>query len=96
MVLRGKFNIEKQGKFVMFIEENKFEKLPEIIWFARPSVYQDSMDYVQEAYDTNWMTTAGANVDAAEKEIAKLVGCNLQGNADRNLRQIQCDFLQRK
>jgi dTDP-4-amino-4,6-dideoxygalactose transaminase len=33
------------------------------------------MDYVQEAYTTNWMTTAGANVDAVEKEIAKLVGC---------------------
>jgi dTDP-4-amino-4,6-dideoxygalactose transaminase len=33
------------------------------------------LDYVQEAYDTNWMTTAGTNVNAVEKEMAELVGC---------------------
>jgi dTDP-4-amino-4,6-dideoxygalactose transaminase len=59
----------------MFAPENKFEKFLEKVWLARPSVYQDSMDYIQKAYDTNWMTTAGANVDAVEKEIAELVGC---------------------
>lgn len=59
----------------MFTAEKKFEKFAEKVWLARPSVYQESMDYVQEAYRTNWMTTAGANVDAVEKEIAELVGC---------------------
>jgi dTDP-4-amino-4,6-dideoxygalactose transaminase len=47
----------------------------EKVWLARPSVYQDSMDYVYEAYTTNWMTTAGANVDEVEKQIAETVGC---------------------
>jgi dTDP-4-amino-4,6-dideoxygalactose transaminase len=47
----------------------------EQVWLARPSVYQDSMDYVWEAYEKNWMTTAGANVDAVEEEIASMVGC---------------------
>jgi dTDP-4-amino-4,6-dideoxygalactose transaminase len=47
----------------------------EKVWLSRTSVYQDSMDYGQEAYNTNWMTTAGANVDAVEKEIAEVVGC---------------------
>jgi dTDP-4-amino-4,6-dideoxygalactose transaminase len=32
------------------------------------------MDYVQEAYNTNWMTTAGANINAVEKEICKKTG----------------------
>ena len=45
------------------------------VWLARPSVYQESMDYVNEAYRSNWMTTAGENVNEVEKEISKTVGC---------------------
>lgn len=45
------------------------------VWLARPSVYKESMDYVNEAYRSNWMTTAGENVNEVEKEIRKTVGC---------------------
>lgn len=45
------------------------------VWLARPSVYQESMDYVYEAYTSNWMTTAGKNVDEVEREVSKKVGC---------------------
>jgi dTDP-4-amino-4,6-dideoxygalactose transaminase len=47
----------------------------EKVWLSRPSVYQNSMDYVYEAYTSNWMTTAGANVNEVEKQIAEIVGC---------------------
>lgn len=45
------------------------------VWLARPSVYQESIDYINEAYRSNWMTTAGENVTEVEKEISKTVGC---------------------
>lgn len=47
----------------------------ERVWLATPSVYQNSMEYVYEAYTSKWMTTAGANIDEVEKEIARKVGC---------------------
>jgi dTDP-4-amino-4,6-dideoxygalactose transaminase len=47
----------------------------ERVFLARPNVHQESMMYVHEAYETNWMTTAGANIDAVEKDIAEIVGC---------------------
>ncbi len=34
------------------------------------------LDYIKDAYLTNWMSTVGENIDSVEKEIAKLVGCN--------------------
>ena len=38
-------------------------------------MHGDEIRYVQEAYETNWMSTVGANIDAAEKAIAEKVGC---------------------
>ena len=31
--------------------------------------------YMKEAFETNWMSTVGANIDAIEKQIAEKVGC---------------------
>lgn len=36
---------------------------------------KDSMKYVMEAYETNWMSTVGANINEVEKEISEKVGC---------------------
>ena len=38
-------------------------------------MHGDEMRYMREAYETNWMSTVGANIDAAEKAIAEKVGC---------------------
>jgi dTDP-4-amino-4,6-dideoxygalactose transaminase len=46
----------------------------EQVWLARPSVYQESMDYVWEAYKKNWMTAAGTNVNQVEIEICEKIG----------------------
>jgi dTDP-4-amino-4,6-dideoxygalactose transaminase len=51
----------------------------EKVWLARPSAYQDSIDFVREAYETNWMSTTGSNINAVENDIAKLVGCKHSG-----------------
>lgn len=41
---------------------------------ASPTMHGEEMKYVQEAYDSGWMTTVGKNIDHLEKEIAEFVG----------------------
>lgn len=45
------------------------------IWLSSPTMHGGEMDYMAEAYDTNWVSTVGANIDEIEKQIAKKVGC---------------------
>ena len=45
------------------------------IWLSSPTMHGDEIKYVQEAYDTNWMSTVGANINEAEKLICEKIGC---------------------
>lgn len=56
-------------------EENNFEKFENKVWLSSPTMYPDSMYYVMEAYETNWMSTVGANIDEVEKRVCEKVGC---------------------
>ena len=38
-------------------------------------MYKTSMQYVMEAYETNWMSTVGANINEVERLISEKVGC---------------------
>ncbi len=47
------------------------------VWLATPTMHNgEEMKWVQKAYDDNWMTTAGENVNEVEKQIAEKVGVN--------------------
>lgn len=60
----------------MFISDNHhFEKFEEKVWLSTPTMYPDSMDYVIEAYRTNWMSTIGANINEVERFVCEKVGC---------------------
>lgn len=48
----------------------KFEKK---VWLATPTIYQESMDYMREAYETNWMSTVGANINELERLVSEKV-----------------------
>lgn len=39
------------------------------VWLSSPTMHGDELKYMQEAYHTNWMTTAGSNINALEKLI---------------------------
>ena len=45
------------------------------IWLATPTMHGDEIRYVQEAYDTNWMSTVGENINQVEKQVAEYAGC---------------------
>ncbi len=58
----------------MFDKSRKHEKFKEKVWLASPTMHGEELQYMQEAYDTNWMSTIGANINEVETLIAEKVG----------------------
>jgi len=55
-------------------KEGKINKLKEKIYLSSPHMCGKEMEYVQEAFDTNWIAPLGKNVDCFELEVAAYVG----------------------
>lgn len=45
------------------------------IWLASPTMHGEEQEYVKEAFDTNWVSTVGANLEQLEKSVRDYVGC---------------------
>ncbi len=54
------------------MELKKFDKK---IWLSSPTMHGDEQKYVKEAFDTNWVSTVGENLNQLEKGICDMVGC---------------------
>lgn len=44
------------------------------IWLSSPTMHGDEWKYMREAFETNWMSTVGTNIDTVEKMVARKVG----------------------
>ncbi len=53
----------------------KFEPFEKKVWLSTPTMHGDEIKYIQEAYETNWMSTVGANLNELERLVAEKVGC---------------------
>ena len=53
------------------MEIKPFEKK---IWLATPTMHGEELEYVKLAYDTNWMSTVGENINEVERLSADYVG----------------------
>lgn len=51
------------------------EKFREKVWLSSPTMHGDELKYMQEAYETNWMSTIGENINEAERLTTELIGC---------------------
>lgn len=51
------------------------EKFKDRVWLSSPTMHGDELKYITEAYETNWMSTVGKNIDEVEKSICEIVGC---------------------
>lgn len=56
-------------------EEMKLKPFEQKVWISSPTMHGPEMDYIKEAYDTNWMSTTGKNINEVEKAICEKVGC---------------------
>ena len=54
------------------MELKKFENK---IYLSSPTMHQESFDYMKEAYDTNWMSTVGENINEVERIAGEMIGC---------------------
>ncbi len=45
------------------------------VWLSSPTMHGDELKYMQEAYETNWMSTVGKNINEVERITAEKVGC---------------------
>ncbi|MCH5259495.1 MAG: aminotransferase class I/II-fold pyridoxal phosphate-dependent enzyme [Lachnospiraceae bacterium] len=45
------------------------------LWLSSPTMHGDELRYVTEAYESNWMSTVGKNIDEVERIICEKLGC---------------------
>ena len=56
-------------------DQMDFQPFQEKVWLAVPHMHGgEELQYVTAAYNDNWMSTVGANIDAIEGSIAEMVG----------------------
>ena len=55
----------------MFRKTNDIRPFEKKVWLASPTMHGIEMEYVKEAYDTNWMSTVGKNINEVEKIAAE-------------------------
>ncbi len=48
-----------------------FGKFDKRVWISSPTMHGEEMKYVQSAYDTNWMSTVGENINEVERIAAE-------------------------
>lgn len=44
------------------------------VWLSSPTMHGEELKYVTEAYETNWMSTVGKNINEVERLVAEKVG----------------------
>ena len=52
----------------------KIDSFKHKIWLSSPTMHGDELKYVTEAYETNWMSTVGKNINTVEQLVAEKVG----------------------
>ena len=61
-------NISKDPRFAGI---KPFEKK---IWLASPTMHGEEQKWINDAFEKNWITTAGENINVIEKQIAEKIG----------------------
>jgi len=50
-----------------FIAENHdFKPFEKKVWLSSPTMHGPELTYMKEAFDTNWMSTVGENINECE------------------------------
>ena len=54
-----------------FTKSDEFKAFDKKVWLASPTMHGEELAYVTEAYETNWMSTVGENINQVEKIAAE-------------------------
>lgn len=53
----------------------EFKPFEKKIWLSSPTMHGDEIRYIHEAYETNWMSTVGQNINEVERKTCEYIGC---------------------
>ncbi len=45
------------------------------VWLSSPTMHGEELKYMTEAFETNWMSTVGENINEVERQAAEKIGC---------------------
>ena len=57
------------------MKKMNFKPFEKKIWLSSPTMHGDEQKWVNDAFEKNWITTAGENVNEVEKLVAEKIGC---------------------
>ena len=60
-----------------FMSDPRFKNIEPFdrkVWLSSPTMHGDEQRWVDEAIQTNWVSTVGANINEVEKEISRYLG----------------------
>lgn len=57
-----------------FTRSGDFRPFEKKVWLASPTMHGEELQFVTEAYETNWMSTVGENINQVEKIAAQKAG----------------------
>ena len=52
----------------------EFTRLKEKVWLSTPTMHGEEQKFVKEAFDTNWVSTVGENLEKLEQEVSIYTG----------------------
>ena len=58
----------------MFSTDKIYEKFDKRVWLSSPTMHGKELEYMSQAYNTNWMSTVGKNIDEVEKLVSEYIG----------------------
>lgn len=53
----------------------RFKPFESKVWLSTPTMHGPELEYVMEAYETNWMSTVGDNINEVERLACEKIGC---------------------
>lgn len=53
----------------------RFQPFERKIWLSSPTMHGKELQYITEAYETNWMSTVGENIQEVERLACEKTGC---------------------
>ncbi len=55
--------------------DDNIRKFSDKVWLSSPTMHGPELKYMTEAYETNWMSTVGKNIDEVERMTCEQTGC---------------------
>ena len=58
----------------MFHADERLTPFEKKIWLSSPTMHGPELEYIKDAYEKNWMSTVGENINEVERLACETVG----------------------